>query len=190
MNALQLLLICFAGWINRNQQNVIEYLQEEVRVLREQLGDPQAPKADPSRATWVKGSITKQVKCDSCGHDYKYEMSRAVPIRPPIDRAAKDAGRDNGVAASLAQQNLTKMLETNCDLVPCPQCGALTREMVAEEVRQRKMALKWMGGGALMLALSAGPIYLGIGFILHREFATRWFSSVGAILFIKSVISL
>jgi len=38
VNALQLLLICFAGWINRNQQNVIEYLQQEVRVLREQLG--------------------------------------------------------------------------------------------------------------------------------------------------------
>jgi len=38
VNALQLLLICLAGWINRNQQNVIEYLQEEVRVLREQLG--------------------------------------------------------------------------------------------------------------------------------------------------------
>jgi len=37
VNALQLLPICFAGWINRNQQNVIEYLQEEVRVLREQL---------------------------------------------------------------------------------------------------------------------------------------------------------
>ena len=37
MNALQLLLICFAGWLNRNQQNVIEYLQEEVKVLKEQL---------------------------------------------------------------------------------------------------------------------------------------------------------
>jgi putative transposase len=38
VNALQLLLLCFAGWINRNQQLVIEYLQEEVKVLREQLG--------------------------------------------------------------------------------------------------------------------------------------------------------
>ncbi len=38
MNALQLLLICLAGWINRNQQLVIEYLQEEVKVLKEQLG--------------------------------------------------------------------------------------------------------------------------------------------------------
>jgi len=31
-------MICLAGWVNRNQQDVIEYLQEEVRVLREQLG--------------------------------------------------------------------------------------------------------------------------------------------------------
>jgi hypothetical protein len=38
VNTLQLLLICLAGWINCNQQLVIEYLQEEVKVLREQLG--------------------------------------------------------------------------------------------------------------------------------------------------------
>jgi hypothetical protein len=31
------LFFCLAGWINRNQQNVIEYLQEEVKVLKEQL---------------------------------------------------------------------------------------------------------------------------------------------------------
>ena len=37
MNALQLLLVCLAGWLNRNHQLVIEYLQEEVKVLREQL---------------------------------------------------------------------------------------------------------------------------------------------------------
>jgi len=38
VNHLQLFLICLAGWINRNQLNVIEDLQEEVQVLREQLG--------------------------------------------------------------------------------------------------------------------------------------------------------
>jgi hypothetical protein len=38
VNHLQLFLIYLAGWIRRNQQNVIEYLQEEVQVLREQLG--------------------------------------------------------------------------------------------------------------------------------------------------------
>ncbi len=40
MNTLQLkfLMLIFAGWVNRRQQDVIEYLQEENRVLREQLG--------------------------------------------------------------------------------------------------------------------------------------------------------
>lgn len=37
MNALQFVLVCLAGWLNRKQQLVIEYLQEEVKVLREQL---------------------------------------------------------------------------------------------------------------------------------------------------------
>ncbi len=35
---LQFLILIFAGWVNRGQQDVIEYLQAENRVLREQLG--------------------------------------------------------------------------------------------------------------------------------------------------------
>jgi transposase InsO family protein len=35
---LQLLMLVFSGWVNRGQQDVIEYLREENRVLREQLG--------------------------------------------------------------------------------------------------------------------------------------------------------
>ena len=38
MNPLPFFLMCIAGWMNRHQQLVIEYLQEEVRVLKEQLG--------------------------------------------------------------------------------------------------------------------------------------------------------
>ena len=38
VNLLQFFLLCMAGWVNRNQQCVIEYLQEEVKVLKEQLG--------------------------------------------------------------------------------------------------------------------------------------------------------
>ncbi len=34
---LQFLILAFAGWANRSQQDVIEYLQAENRVLREQL---------------------------------------------------------------------------------------------------------------------------------------------------------
>ena len=35
---LQFLLVAFAGWVNQHQRDVIDYLQEENRVLREQLG--------------------------------------------------------------------------------------------------------------------------------------------------------
>ena len=34
-----LLVIALAGWLNRQQQVVIDYLIEENRVLKEQLGD-------------------------------------------------------------------------------------------------------------------------------------------------------
>ena len=35
MNNLGFVVACVAGWVNRHQQHVIEYLQEEVRVLKE-----------------------------------------------------------------------------------------------------------------------------------------------------------
>ena len=38
MSPWHVLLVALAGWLNREQQKVIEYLKEENRVLREQLG--------------------------------------------------------------------------------------------------------------------------------------------------------
>lgn len=35
---LQLLLMMFAGWVDRRQLGVIEYLEEENRVLKERVG--------------------------------------------------------------------------------------------------------------------------------------------------------
>jgi hypothetical protein len=35
---LQFLLVALAGWVNQHQRDVIDYLREENRVLREQLG--------------------------------------------------------------------------------------------------------------------------------------------------------
>ncbi len=35
---LQFLMMIFAGWVNRRQLDMIDYLKEENRVLREQLG--------------------------------------------------------------------------------------------------------------------------------------------------------
>jgi len=39
LDPFRLLLISLAGWVNQQQQDSIDYLQEENRVLREQVGD-------------------------------------------------------------------------------------------------------------------------------------------------------
>ena len=51
MNSLQLqfLVMIFAGWVTRSQQDVIAYLQAENRVLREQLGEGRLRFTDAQR---------------------------------------------------------------------------------------------------------------------------------------------
>ena len=46
---LQFLLVALAGWINQQQREVIEYLQAENRVLREQLGSRRLRFTDDQR---------------------------------------------------------------------------------------------------------------------------------------------
>ena len=38
LNPFRFVVVAVAGWMNQHQQHVIEYLVEENRVLREQLG--------------------------------------------------------------------------------------------------------------------------------------------------------
>ena len=37
LHTWQLIVLALGGWLNQQQQDVVEYLQEENRVLREQL---------------------------------------------------------------------------------------------------------------------------------------------------------
>src|SRR3954466_7961194 len=39
LDPFRFLLIAISGWMNQHQQQIIEYLREENRMLREQLGD-------------------------------------------------------------------------------------------------------------------------------------------------------
>ena len=49
LSPLRLLLVTLAGWINRHQHHVIEYLMEENRVLREQLNGSRSRLTDNHR---------------------------------------------------------------------------------------------------------------------------------------------
>ena len=55
---LQLLLVIFAGWINRHQLDVIEYLQEENRLLKEHLGGRRLRFTDAERRRLARKAHT------------------------------------------------------------------------------------------------------------------------------------
>ena len=55
---LQFLLLLFAGWVNRQQFDVVEYLKAENKVLREQLGGKRIHLTDNQRRRLaVKGKV-------------------------------------------------------------------------------------------------------------------------------------
>jgi putative transposase len=49
LDPFRLLLISLAGWLNQRQPEAIDYLQEENRVLREQLGGKRLRFSDEQR---------------------------------------------------------------------------------------------------------------------------------------------
>ncbi len=49
MNTITLIAVALAGWMNRQQQDVIEYLREEVRVLKELQGKRRLRFSDDQR---------------------------------------------------------------------------------------------------------------------------------------------
>ena len=51
----RLLVVSIAGWLNRQQRDAIDYLREENRVLREQLGDKRLRLSDDQRRRWQPG---------------------------------------------------------------------------------------------------------------------------------------
>ena len=49
LNPFSFLVVSVAGWINQRQQQLIEYLVEENRVLREQVGNRRLRFTDDQR---------------------------------------------------------------------------------------------------------------------------------------------
>ena len=50
-HALQFLVLTVAGWVNRHQEDVIDYLREENRILREQRGPDRFGSRRPAPST-------------------------------------------------------------------------------------------------------------------------------------------
>ena len=79
------LLVALAGWINQQQRDVIDYLQEENRVLREQLG--------PRRLRFTNDQrIRLAAKAKSLGRRALTEI-RSIVTPDTFSRVASSADR-------------------------------------------------------------------------------------------------
>ena len=97
------MLLIFAGWINRHQQEAIQYLKAEDRVLREKLGKKRILLNDDQRRRLaVKGKVLGRKRLKEIGSlfspdtilrwhrrlvalKWDYSDRRKKSGRPPID---------------------------------------------------------------------------------------------------------
>ena len=87
---VQFLLLVLAGWVNRQQQDVIDYLQEENRVLRAGLRGKRLSLSDDERRRLA-------VKAQALGREARAWMrSASSRMRSgPIERQAANALRSS-----------------------------------------------------------------------------------------------
>jgi len=64
-----MLLVMLAGWLNRHQQDIIEYLKEENKILREKLGNKRILLNDSQkmRLSRLAKKLGRKVLEDACG---------------------------------------------------------------------------------------------------------------------------
>ena len=71
LDPFQFVVIAFAGWMNQHQQQVVEYLLEENRVLREQVGSRRMRFNDEQRRRLA-------VKAKRLGHKLLVQVATVV----------------------------------------------------------------------------------------------------------------
>ena len=74
-----------ARWINRHQQQVIEYLREENRVLREQIGSQRLRFSNDQRRRLAAKAKKLGCKLLAVGGDHRYTRNTAI-VASKIDR--------------------------------------------------------------------------------------------------------
>ena len=98
---LRFLLVALAGWINQQQREVIDYLQEENRVLREQLGPRRLRFTDDQRVRLAAKAkllgrralrkVSSLVTPDTLLVWHRQLIARGYYIRAPVVRSKQIA---------------------------------------------------------------------------------------------------
>jgi hypothetical protein len=113
----------------------------------------------------VVGKRLIAVRCDHCGCEYFYELAR-VGLGFATAHYGIGSRRAERAAEERARMDLSRLLEQDAELVPCPECQWINEELVSAYRRGRYRGwLKVAGGVALC----------GTGLSL----LVSWFLSIG-----------
>ena len=84
LDPFSFLIVSIAGWMNQHQHRVIEYLIEENRVFREQMGNRRVRFSDDQRRRLA--AKAKKLGRKLPGRDHNYRHTRNVAgLAPEID---------------------------------------------------------------------------------------------------------
>lgn len=126
-------------------------------------------------ATTYKATITikcwKQHECVGCGGAYRYKFQRSVTGQGGNESAAERA----------AEQAAMRTMEREVDQRPCPRCGCLQPDMIAQG---KSRTHRWLA--LILLALSVAVIAFGL--ISSATLVT--YAIVGLILVVMSALAL
>ncbi len=118
--------------------------------------------------TTLKGVFDKRCECEHCGEEFVYPMRRTaegegLAIAGTYQSRAKQASWDKAFA------KLVRTFGSQCDPVPCPECGryqaAMSRRMYLEEhgnPRKSSNKLVLAGAGAVAAGLGCGVLTLAV----------------------------
>jgi hypothetical protein len=106
---LQFLLIAVAGWVNRHQQALIEYLQEENQVLLEQLGGKPRRFTDPPANPTCSQSKGRRT-APPWTNRYHRHSRHLAPLVPCPHRQEVDLRQDKSAWAATGGSRTRKLV--------------------------------------------------------------------------------
>jgi hypothetical protein len=98
------------------------------------------------------GSVAKAVRCERCGSDYSYTMTRKAKGIGHSPGALRNAAAQ-AEAAEIAEKKVAKKLAREAEAVPCPDCGWVQTSMV---IAVRRQAYRWLFNTAVTIAILGG----------------------------------
>lgn len=141
----------------------------------------------------ASGSVLKHVNCEHCGFEYGYFMHRSMEASASSPYMV---GADSGDSRAMnrAQRKLSKYLESECDMVPCPQCHRFQNNMVRKMRRDRFRGLLYLGIITLCLtpgwcfaALSIAVQYRSIALLI--SLIVSWIILGGLLIILRIIIN-